>query len=58
MSEVRNVTTQLIDLVNDGVLSWESIAVACLSYMSEHDVADMAQYNYFIDDENDDEAGE
>ena len=58
MSDVRKVTNQLIDLADSGVLSWESIAVACLLYMSERDVADMAGDNYFIDDENDDEAGE
>ena len=34
MSDVRKVTNQLIDLANDGVLSWEYIALACLSYMS------------------------
>jgi hypothetical protein len=57
MSDVRKVTNQLLDLADDGVLSWESIAVACLLYMSESAVADMAGDNYFIDDEND-EAGE
>ena len=58
MSDVRKVTNQLIDLVDEGVLSWEIIARACLSYMSEDHVADMASLNYLIDDENDDEAGE
>lgn len=58
MSDVRKVTNQLYDLVDEGLLDWEIIARACLSYMSENDVADMADYNYLIDDENDDEAGE
>lgn len=61
MSDVRVVTNRLYDLVDQGVLTWEIIGQACLSYMSEHDVADMAQYNYLIDDETDDddsEAGE
>jgi len=59
MSDVRKVTNQLIDLADDGVLSWQVIAIACLQYMSEDHVADMASDNYFIDDENDDdEAGE
>ncbi len=52
MSDVRKVTTKLIDLANDGVLDWETIAIACLSYMSEDHVADMASDNYFIDDES------
>ena len=58
MSDVRKVTNQLIDLADEGVISWQVIAIACLLYMSERDVADMASDNYFIDDENDDEAGE
>ena len=52
MSDVRKVTTQLLDLAHDGVLSWETIAMACLSYMSEDHVADMASDNYLVDDES------
>jgi hypothetical protein len=52
MSDVRKVTNQLIDLAVDGVLSWQVIAIACLQYMSEDHVADMASDNYFIDDES------
>ena len=55
MSDVRKVTNQLIDLVDDGVLDWETVAMACLSYMSENDVTDMAQYNYLIEDSEDSE---
>lgn len=58
MSDVRVVTNRLYDLVDQGVLTWEIIGQACLSYMSEHDVADMAQYNYLVDDENDDDDSE
>lgn len=58
MNDVRKVTNQLIDLVDEGVLTWDMIARACLSYMSESDVADMADYNYLIDDENDDDENE
>jgi hypothetical protein len=58
MSDVRKVTSQLIDLVNDGLLTWEQIAMECLSYMSECQVADMAYCGYLINDEIDDEAGE
>lgn len=55
MSDVRKVTNQLIDLVDDGVLSWETVAMACLSYMSEDHVADMASDNYLIEDSEDSE---
>jgi len=52
MSDVREITNRLYDLVDQGVLSWETIGQACLSYMSESDVADMASYNYLVDDES------
>jgi hypothetical protein len=58
MSDVRKVTNQLIDLADSGVLSWKTIATACLLYMSERDVADMAGDNYFIDDDTDSENDE
>ena len=48
---VREATEKLIDLAEEGVLSWETIARAALNYMSEDEVADMAQYNEFIEDE-------
>lgn len=56
MSDVRQVTCQLIDLVDEGLLTWEQIARECLSYMSERDVADMASSGYLIDDDNDDDS--
>lgn len=49
--DVREATNKLIDLAEEGVLSWETIARAALSYMSEDDVADMAQCNELIEDE-------
>ena len=48
---VREATEKLINLAEEGVLSWETIARAALNYMSEDEVADMAQYNEFIEDE-------
>jgi hypothetical protein len=58
MSDVREITNRLLDLADEGVLTWEIIGKACLSYMSESDVADMAGYNYLIDDDTDSENGE
>ena len=52
---VREATEKLIDLAEEGVLSWEAIARAALDYMSEDEVADMAQCNDFIEDEDEDE---
>ena len=39
---MRTATCKVIELVENGVLSWETVASACLQYMSEDDVADMA----------------
>ena len=52
---VREATEKLIDLAEEGVLSWEAIARAALDYMSEDEVADMAQCNEFIEDKDEDE---
>lgn len=52
---VREATEKLIDLAETGVLSWEAIARAALDYMSEDEVADMAQCNEFIEDEDEEE---
>jgi len=54
MSNVRQVTNTLIDLAEQGVISWESIATACLRYMSEANVADMAHSEGFIEETDED----
>ena len=51
---MRKATNKVIDLAEEGVLSWEAIARAALNYMSEDDVKDMAEYNEFIEDEFED----
>lgn len=37
----REATCKVIDLAEDGALSWEAIARECLARMSEDEVADM-----------------
>lgn len=52
----RETTNKLCELAEGGVLSWESIAKACLVYMSEADVQDMAECEGFIEvEENNDD---
>lgn len=46
---VREVTNQLLDMVDNGMLDARALAVACLKYMSEYDVRAMAIANEFID---------
>ena len=55
MGNVRKATNKVIELAEAGVLSWETIARAALNYMSEDEVAAMAWYNGFIEDEDEDE---
>ena len=55
MKKTRRVTNQLLELVEDGVLDPQVVLEACLSYMSEADVADMARTNDLILDEEDEE---
>lgn len=53
MSNVRKATNTLIELAEQGVMTWDAIACACLRYMSEADVADMAYREGFIEEEDD-----
>lgn len=51
----RKVTNQLLEMIEEGILDPQTVAEACLSYMSEADVADMARSNELIleaDDED------
>ena len=47
---MRKATNKVIEMAEEGFLSWETIARAALDYMSEDEVADMAQCNEFIED--------
>ena len=58
MGNVRKATNKLIEMAENCIISWETIARAALDYMSEDEVADMAQCNEFIDDEFEDEEEE
>lgn len=56
MSNTRNYTNKLYELVDNGVLSWEDIGKACLKYMSEADVEDMcSDYEWIVEDKDEDE---
>jgi len=50
----RHWTGKVIDLAEGGALDWETLARACLSYMSEADVEDMAAANYLFEHEEED----
>ncbi len=44
----REATRALHELMDEGMLDARTVADACLSYMSEAEVADMADSNYFF----------
>lgn len=51
----RKVTTMLLGMMDEGVLDPRALAEACLQYMSEADVGDMAHSNeLIIEDEEED----
>lgn len=51
----RQKTDLLLDMVEQGLLDKDQVIMACMKYMSEDDVADMARANDFFMDESDDE---
>ena len=51
--QVRKVTNQILEMVEDGVLDKDAVIMACLKYMSEDEVADMAHANEFFFTEED-----
>lgn len=46
----RQITNRLLELVEEGVLNKDTLIMACLKYMSEDDVADMAHINELLPD--------
>lgn len=58
MSNVRKVTSRLFELMDEGAIDPRTVAEACLTYMSEADVADMAHTEGLYEGEEDDEESE
>lgn len=55
---MREATNRILELVEEGMLDRDAVIMACLKYMSEDDVADMAHANEFFLDEDEDEEDE
>jgi hypothetical protein len=51
---MREATNRVLELVEEGLLDRDTVIMACLKYMSEDDVADMAHSNEFFLDEDED----
>ena len=58
MTDVRQATDRILEMVEEGLLDRDTVIMACLKYMSEDDVADMAQMNEFFINEEEDEDDE
>jgi hypothetical protein len=57
----REATNKVLKMVEEGLLDRDTVIMACVKYMSEDDVAEMARINEFFDldeDEDDDEEDE
>jgi len=55
MTGVRQATDKILEMVEEGILDKDTVIMSCLKYMSEDDVADMAQMNEFFMTTNDEE---
>lgn len=53
---IREYTCKLLDMMDNGELSAEAIAKACLNYMDESAVQDMAESEGFVTEENEEES--
>lgn len=51
---VRETTNKLLEMVDDGSLNARDLALMCLKWMSEDEVAEMAKANELLE-ENEDE---
>ena len=51
---MREATNRILELVEEGLLDRDTVIMACLKYMSEDDVSDMAHANEFFLEEDED----
>jgi len=52
---MREMTSKLIAMMDEGLISAEAVAEMALAYMSEDDVADMMRANDILMDEDDED---
>jgi hypothetical protein len=51
---MREYTTKLLEMMDEGLISAEAVAEMALAYMSEDDVKDMCRANDLLDEEDED----
>lgn len=47
----RQYTNKILEMIEEGLLNKDDVIMACIKYMSEDDVKDMAIINEFITEE-------
>jgi len=52
---VRKYTNMVLEMVEEGILDKDVVIMACLKYMSEAEVRDMAEANGFIPEDEEEE---
>ncbi len=53
--KTRPATNRLIDMMDEGMIDARAVADMCLSWLSEHDVAEMMKANDIIEQDEDEE---
>jgi hypothetical protein len=51
----REYTNKLLEMMDEGLLSAETVATMAVAFMSEDDVREMMEANELLDDEDEDE---
>ena len=52
---MRDATNKILEMVEEGILDPTAVLKSCLVYMSEYDVADMAECEGYISAEDDED---
>ena len=55
---MREYTTKLLEMMDEGLITAESVAEMALAYMSEDDVKDMCRANDILDEEDEEDDGQ
>ena len=55
---MREYTSKLIAMMDEGLISAEAVAEMALAYMSEDDVKDMMRANDILDEDEDEDDGQ
>lgn len=52
---MRDYTNKLLEMIDEGLLDARTVALACMNYMSEDEVEDMAKANEFLEEPEEEE---